>query len=101
MNLLQPPHIRVVAGIGVVRNSVGENGYVMDEVITAKSGARVRITNTDQEGRMIMADIIHHLKEKYSDSPSVKIFSIATLTSHAVATAGFAYSVSYGLKKFE
>lgn len=65
----------------------------MDEIITAKSGARVRVTNTDAEGRFAMADIIHHLKEKYSNSPNVKIFSIATLTGHARNTGGYGYSV--------
>lgn len=84
----------MVAGIGVTRNSVGENSYVTDEVITAKCGARVRVTNTDAEGRFVMADIIHHLKEKYKDSPNVKIFSIATLTGHARSMSGVGYSVS-------
>lgn len=40
------------------RNSIGSNSYVADEVITARSGARVRVINTDAEGRMIMADIL-------------------------------------------
>lgn len=77
VNLLQPKNVRVVAGVGIVRfvicwqscgsqtqqcfvfrNSIGSNSYVADEVITARSGARVRIINTDAEGRMIMADIL-------------------------------------------
>lgn len=40
----------------MVRNSVGENCYVADEIIQSRAGLRVRIGNTDAEGRMIMTD---------------------------------------------
>ena len=35
-----------------------------DEIITSRKGARVRVGNTDAEGRMAMADVLCHLKEK-------------------------------------
>lgn len=94
VNLLQPPTVKVVAAIGVVRNSCGENAYVADEVITARSGARVRVNNTDAEGRFVMADILYHVKEMAMGSVNPHIFTIATLTGHAVRTAGEGYSVS-------
>jgi len=40
----------------VARNSVGEECYVADEIITSRAGLRIRIGNTDAEGRMVMAD---------------------------------------------
>jgi leucyl aminopeptidase len=58
VKLLKPEHVRVVAGLSLVRNSVGPNSYVADEVIVARSGARVRVVNTDAEGRMVMADVL-------------------------------------------
>lgn len=94
MNLLQPPTVKVVAALCLVRNSVGENSYVADEVITAKSGVRVRVGNTDAEGRMAMADALYHLKEMALCSVNPHLFTIATLTGHAVLTAGSGYSVS-------
>lgn len=94
VNLLQPPTVKVVAALCVVRNSVGENCYVSDEVITAKSGARVRVGNTDAEGRMAMADALYYLKEMALCSVNPHLFTIATLTGHAVLTAGLGYSVS-------
>jgi leucyl aminopeptidase len=42
----------------MVRNSVGENGYVSDEVVVSRTKLRVRIGNTDAEGRMIMGDVL-------------------------------------------
>ncbi|XP_020284550.1 putative aminopeptidase W07G4.4 [Pseudomyrmex gracilis] len=93
VNLLQPPTIKVVVALCVVRNSVGENSYVSDEVITAKSGARVRVGNTDAEGRMAMADALYHIKEMALRSVNPHLFTVATLTGHALLTAGVGYSI--------
>ncbi|KAG7190674.1 hypothetical protein KM043_006752 [Ampulex compressa] len=94
VNLLQPPTVKVVVALCVVRNSVGENCYVADEVITAKSGVRVRVGNTDAEGRMAMADALYHIKEMALLSVHPHIFTVATLTGHAVLTAGQGYSIA-------
>lgn len=93
VNLLQPPTVKVVAALCVVRNSIGENCYVSDEVVTAKSGKRVRVVNTDAEGRMAMADALYHIKQMALCSVNPHIFTIATLTGHAVLSAGTGYSV--------
>ncbi|PBC33581.1 Putative aminopeptidase W07G4.4 [Apis cerana cerana] len=94
VNLLQPPTVKAVAALCVVRNSVGENSYVSDEVITAKSGTRVRIGNTDAEGRLVMADALCHIKEMALCSVNPHIFTVATLTHHAILTAGRGYSIA-------
>lgn len=41
--------------------------YVSDEIITSRKGDRVRVGNTDAEGRMAMADALYHMKEKVSN----------------------------------
>lgn len=92
--MLQPPTLKVVVALCVVRNSIGENCYVADEVITAKSGLRVRVGNTDAEGRMTIADALYHLKEMALCSVNPHLFTVASLTGHAVLTVGRGYSVS-------
>lgn len=42
-------------------------GYVADEIITSAAGTRVRVGNTDAEGRMAMADSLHYMKLKVND----------------------------------
>lgn len=54
----RPMDVHIIAALCFVRNSIGEECYVSDEVITARSGARVRVGNTDAEGRMCMADAL-------------------------------------------
>ena len=64
--MLQPEHVRVVGGMSMVRNSVGEECYVADEIITSRAGVRIRIGNTDAEGRMAMGDVLCKMKELVS-----------------------------------
>ncbi|XP_072391628.1 putative aminopeptidase W07G4.4 isoform X1 [Diabrotica undecimpunctata] len=94
VHLLQPKHLKVVAALSMVRNSIGSNGYTTDEVITARSGARVRVINTDAEGRMIMADVLCKLKEDAVSAVNPHLYTIATLTGHAHRTVGEGYSIA-------
>merc|ERR1719216_589152 len=44
---LAPAGVRVVVAMAMVRNSVGSNCYVADEIITSRAGVRLRVGNTD------------------------------------------------------
>jgi leucyl aminopeptidase len=85
---LRPPGLRVVAELGVLRNSAGPDAYVSDEIITSHAGVRVRIGNTDAEGRLVLADLLSHLRKAALDAVDPHIMSLATLTSHAHRAVG-------------
>ncbi|XP_034486469.1 putative aminopeptidase W07G4.4 [Drosophila innubila] len=91
----QPKDIHVIGALCMVRNSVGEECYVADEIITSRAGVRVRVGNTDAEGRMCMADVLCRMKELVIEGnlPNPHIFSIATLTGHAFISAGEGQSI--------
>lgn len=90
---LQPSSIRVVAELGLVRNSIGADAYVTDEIIRAHSGKRIRIGNTDAEGRLVLADLLSHLREDALEAVHPRIISVATLTGHAGIAVG-PYSIA-------
>ncbi|GIY20988.1 putative aminopeptidase W07G4.4 [Caerostris darwini] len=92
---LKPKGVRVLGAMSMVRNSVGSECYVSDELITSRAGVRVRVGNTDAEGRMAMADVLCHMKEKVikDNCPDPYIFTIATLTGHAALAVGDGYSI--------
>lgn len=97
VSLLKPKHLKVIGGLSMVRNSVGENCYVSDEVIMSRAKQRVRIGNTDAEGRMIMADVLCYMKEQVLNgqaSVNPHLMTIATLTGHAVLAVGVGYSIA-------
>jgi len=88
LSLFQPEGLCVVAGMSMVRNSVGENCYVADEIITSRAGVRLRVGNTDAEGRMAMVDVLCKCKEMAIGKPDPQLFTIATLTGHACIAVG-------------
>ena len=88
ISLLKPKGIKVVGAMAMVRNSCGNNGYVSDEIITSRAGVRLRVGNTDAEGRMAMVDVLCHMKEKALKETNPHLMTIATLTGHAVLALG-------------
>jgi leucyl aminopeptidase len=84
LSLLKPKGLKVYGTLCMARNSIGEDCYVADEIITARSGKRVRIGNTDAEGRMVMADLLCEAKEKALNEVNPHLFTIATLTGHVI-----------------
>jgi len=89
----KPKGIKVVARLAYVRNSIGADAYVADEIITSKAGVRVRVGNTDAEGRMVMSDPLFHTKQQALAEVNPHLFTVATLTGHAIRAMGFGYSI--------
>lgn len=79
--------------------------YVADELVVSRAGRRVRVGNTDAEGRMVMADLLCEMKEKVwkleeTPNASLSIRTPPSPDSHHVAVcvcAGGAGSVSGAL----
>jgi leucyl aminopeptidase len=81
--------VRIVGLLGLVRNSIGEEAYVTDEIITSRGGVRVRIGNTDAEGRLVLADLLALARElAMSGAAEPTLISIATLTGHVYRAHG-------------
>ncbi|XP_060894603.1 putative aminopeptidase W07G4.4 [Labrus mixtus] len=90
---LKPKHLKVIGSMAMVRNSVGAECYVADELVVSRAGRRVRVGNTDAEGRMVMVDLLCEMKEKAVKETSPQLFTIATLTGHAIRAMGPNYSI--------
>jgi leucyl aminopeptidase len=77
--------INVVAIIGSTENAIGPKSYKPGDVYRSYSGVMVEISNTDAEGRLVLADAISYVQKKYSPK---RIIDIATLTGGAVIALG-------------
>ncbi|RKP11433.1 hypothetical protein BJ684DRAFT_21997, partial [Piptocephalis cylindrospora] len=90
---LKPTHVNITAELAFVRNSIGADSYVSDEVIISRAGVPIAVGNTDAEGRMVMSDPLAKLKDellevrKTTSLPS-RIFTVATLTGHVIRAWG-------------
>jgi leucyl aminopeptidase len=85
---LAPKNLRVIAELGLVRNSIGADAFVSDEIFTSHAGKRVRIGNTDAEGRLVLADLLSHLRVDALEADNPALMTVATLTGHAGLAVG-------------
>lgn len=78
----------VIGVIPVAENLINENAYRPSDIITMFSGNTVEITNTDAEGRLILADAVHYATKL---DPAM-IITIATLTGAVSVALGNRYA---------
>jgi leucyl aminopeptidase len=82
------PNRRVVALLAVAENSISDEAYRPDDILTYRNGVTVEITNTDAEGRLVLADALCWACEK--ENPAC-IIDLATLTGGVVVALGSTY----------
>ncbi|MBN8598724.1 MAG: leucyl aminopeptidase family protein [Planctomycetes bacterium] len=83
------PNRPVVALLSIAENSISDEAYRPDDVITYRNGVTVEVTNTDAEGRLVLADALCWACEK--EDPSA-IIDLATLTGGVVVALGSTYA---------
>ncbi len=76
--------VRLHMLVPAVENSVAGNAYRPGDVLRSRAGTSVEITNTDAEGRLILADALTRAGE---DKPEL-IIDFATLTGAARSALG-------------
>ncbi|TVQ60405.1 MAG: leucyl aminopeptidase family protein [Phycisphaerales bacterium] len=79
------PDRPVVALLAVAENSISDEAYRPDDVITFRNGVTVEVTNTDAEGRLVLADALIWAHEK--EKPAY-VVDVATLTGGVVVALG-------------
>jgi len=83
------PNFPVVALLACAENSISDEAYRPDDVIEFRNGVTVEVTNTDAEGRLVLADALCWACEK--ESPAA-IVDMATLTGGVVVALGSVYA---------
>jgi len=83
------PKRRVVGLLVAAENSVSDDAYRPDDIMTFRNGVSVEVTNTDAEGRLVLADGLCWAAEK---EKAEFIVDIATLTGGVVTALGSTYA---------
>lgn len=76
--------VHLIGLVPVTDNRIGENALAPGDIITMMDGTTVEVTNTDAEGRLILADALHFAKKL---GPEL-VLDFATLTGSAVKALG-------------
>lgn len=77
--------LNVVGAIGVVENMPDGNAQRPGDIVTSMSGQTIEIINTDAEGRLVLADVLWYVKEKFKPKFMV---DLATLTGAILVALG-------------
>jgi len=83
------PRKRVVAFLTAAENSISDEAYRPDDILTYRNGVTVEITNTDAEGRLVLADALCWACEK--ENPAA-IIDLATLTGGVITALGSTFA---------
>jgi leucyl aminopeptidase len=54
--------LQTLAVVAATENSVGGGSYRPGDILTAMNGKTIEITNTDAEGRLVLADALHYAR---------------------------------------
>ena len=81
---LRPKDVRVIGIVGTTENVLGPAGYKPGDIVVTASGKTIEVINTDAEGRIVLADALHHATKFKPDA----IIDMATLTGAIVVALG-------------
>ena len=80
--------LRTLAVVAATENAVGGGSYRPGDVLTAMNGKTIEITNTDAEGRLVLADALHYARTL----GATHIVDFATLTGAMNRAMGDLYA---------
>ena len=79
----------VVGIIGLVENMPDGNAQRPGDVVTSLSGQTIEVINTDAEGRLVLADVLTYVQDKFKPQA---IVNLATLTGAIIVSLGKEYA---------
>jgi leucyl aminopeptidase len=77
--------VNAIGAIGLVENMPDGNAQRPGDIVTSMSGQTIEIINTDAEGRLVLADVVHYVNTKFKPKFMV---DLATLTGAIMVALG-------------
>lgn len=85
----QKAPVHVVGVLGVAENMLSGTSYKPGDIVTTLSGRTVEVYDTDCEGRMVLADILHYAATRFDP---LAIVDLATLTYSVMRGLGHVFA---------
>ena len=80
--------VRVIGVVGATENLPSGRSMKPGDILRARNGTTIEVINTDAEGRLVLADCLHHAVEQGAE----RLVDLATLTGAIVTTLGTTYA---------
>jgi leucyl aminopeptidase len=84
--------VQVTGIMGLVENMPSGSSYKPGDVLKSRGGKTIEVLNTDAEGRLVLADLLHYASDMGADH----IVDLATLTGACVIALGDSVSAVFG-----
>ena len=81
--------VNALGAIGLVENMPDGRAQRPGDIVTSMSGQTIEVINTDAEGRLVLADVLHYVATRYA--PKFMI-DLATLTGAIMVALGQEYA---------
>jgi len=81
--------VNAVGAIGLVENMPDGKAQRPGDIVTSMSGQTIEIINTDAEGRLLLADVLHYVNKRFKPKFMV---DLATLTGAIIIALGHEYA---------
>src|ERR1700719_4030785 len=81
--------VNAVGAIGLVENMPDGKAQRPGDIVTTMSGQTIEVINTDAEGRLVLADVLHYVNKRFK--PRFMI-NLATLTGAIIVALGQEYA---------
>jgi leucyl aminopeptidase len=81
--------VNAIGAIGLVENMPDGNAQRPGDIVRTMSGQTIEIINTDAEGRLVLADVLHFVNTKYKPQ---FLIDLATLTGAIMVALGQEYA---------
>jgi leucyl aminopeptidase len=85
--------VNAVGIIGLVENMPDGKAQRPGDIVKTMSGQTIEIINTDAEGRLVLADVLHYVNTRHK--PKL-IVDLATLTGAIIVALGHEYAGMFG-----
>ncbi len=86
---LRKAKTNVIGAVGLVENMPDGNAQRPGDIVKSMSGQTIEVLNTDAEGRLVLADVLWYVKEKFK--PKLMV-DLATLTGAIIVALGDRYA---------
>jgi leucyl aminopeptidase len=81
--------VNAVGAIGLVENMPDGKAQRPGDIVTSMSGQTIEVINTDAEGRLVLADLLHYVGKRFKPKFMV---DLATLTGAIIVALGHEYA---------
>jgi leucyl aminopeptidase len=84
---IKPP-VKTVCIIGATENLVNSSATKPGDVVVAMNGKTIEVQNTDAEGRLVLADLVHYASVTFKPEMMIDIATLTGAVLMALGTAG-------------